>query len=54
MPRRNDVGDWYTQGQKKCRHCGNYFPENWADSHVASCSSNPDNQTTDDDTEEQS
>lgn len=44
---RNDVGDFYTAGQRKCPHCGGYFPENWAASHFETCASNPANQTTD-------
>ena len=46
MARGNPVGDFNTRGQTKCPHCGDYFPDNWVASHVASCPKNPANQTT--------
>lgn len=41
---RNPVGDFYTQGQEKCPHCGLYFPEMRIDSHMTACHLNPENQ----------
>lgn len=38
---RNPVGEFNTAGQDKCPHCGDYFPSNWAASHIASCPSKP-------------
>jgi hypothetical protein len=42
--RGNDVGNWYTQGQDKCPHCGLYFGHAQIDSHMAACHLNPANQ----------
>jgi hypothetical protein len=47
----NFVGDWYTAGQRKCPHCGGYYPENWAASHVDNCTQNPANQVPESDDE---
>jgi hypothetical protein len=44
--RRDPVGEFNTQGQGKCPHCGGYFPENWVVSHINGCASNPANQAT--------
>lgn len=41
MPRRDPLGDFNTAGQRKCPHCGSYFPENWVAGHVATCASRP-------------
>lgn len=43
---RNDVGEFYTRGQRKCRHCGLYYPEPSITSHEAGCRLNPANQST--------
>ena len=39
--RRNDVGDFNTNGQEKCWHCSGYFPEAWIYDHADKCDSNP-------------
>lgn len=45
MPRsRNPEGEFNTRGQTKCRHCGDYFPDAWVNSHVGGCPKNPANQ----------
>lgn len=49
MVRRNDVGDFYTQGQEKCPHCGLYFGEAQIYSHMDRCVNNPVNQEEQDD-----
>lgn len=46
---RNDVGEFYTRGQRKCQHCGDYYPENWIGSHETNCPKNPANVETEDD-----
>lgn len=44
---KNPVGEFYTRGQDKCPHCGDYFPERWVVDHIKKCKENPENKNED-------